>query len=422
MKRQRQPWLKFFFLFMLLSMAIPMAALGWYFQSAQTQQAEAPRLIVRQDQLPATFTPPKRPLLIESKPGLALIDDTSDTPRFTRTFQVQNPMRLMKQSQMAGFVDKIKNAKDEDERQESIDKAKTALEKQYEEYVSTYEKQIDQLESRLDKLKEQLEKRKKAKERLVNMKLELLVSEADGIGWPGENSASGWTAKANPIVSGLSRFPSQTSPSGTIAPVPRPSFSAPVQGRALTVPGTTYAPRQGQNGTAYFPSQSVQPPQPSQPRRAAPTLNPFSPKERPSLPAVASTLPSSIPGPVDVYVTAAFPKQQLNHGLELLQQDKVDTFIRRFMDSGELLDVLSDKTLDEFVSDFSGDQADYIEYVLESILESEKKAKFSADGKRFTIKIDGQQFVLKNPNGSWCIVNLHEIMPPADDEKESARR
>lgn len=58
------------------------------------------------------------------------------------------------------------------------------LTQQYDAHVQQYEQQVAELENRLAKLREHVQKRRDAKSRLVALKLELLLSQAEGMGWP----------------------------------------------------------------------------------------------------------------------------------------------------------------------------------------------------------------------------------------------
>jgi hypothetical protein len=68
------------------------------------------------------------------------------------------------------------------------DDVKTELSKQYDEFLGQQQQQIEQLKERIAKLEEQLERRREAKDRMVELKLEMTLSEADGLGWPSGNS------------------------------------------------------------------------------------------------------------------------------------------------------------------------------------------------------------------------------------------
>ncbi|MFN7573730.1 MAG: hypothetical protein ACK5SA_01590 [Planctomycetota bacterium] len=67
---------------------------------------------------------------------------------------------------------------------------KANLEKRYDLFVEGQSKQVEELEARLAKLKEQLDKRRAAKERVVELKLQMVLSQADGLGFPESGSAN----------------------------------------------------------------------------------------------------------------------------------------------------------------------------------------------------------------------------------------
>jgi len=74
----------------------------------------------------------------------------------------------------------------EDSPQRAAIRAEVAqlLGQQYDQHLAAQVKQMADLENRLEKLREQLERRQAAKTKLVELKLELLLSQADGLGWP----------------------------------------------------------------------------------------------------------------------------------------------------------------------------------------------------------------------------------------------
>ncbi len=75
-------------------------------------------------------------------------------------------------------------AQDEETRSKAAEELKTGLGKQYDSFIEGQAKQIVELEERLAKLKEQLEKRRAAKERMVELKLQMVLSQAEGLGFP----------------------------------------------------------------------------------------------------------------------------------------------------------------------------------------------------------------------------------------------
>lgn len=58
------------------------------------------------------------------------------------------------------------------------------LEEQYDAFLGDREQEISHLEERIAKLREQLSRRRDAKGRMVELKLEMVISQADGLGWP----------------------------------------------------------------------------------------------------------------------------------------------------------------------------------------------------------------------------------------------
>jgi hypothetical protein len=89
------------------------------------------------------------------------------------------------------------------------------LTQQYDAHVQQYEQQVAELESRLAKLREHVQKRRDAKSRLVALKLELLLSQAEGMGWP--------EAFPNPP-------PGSFGPSGLPGPVSQPNNASGMPG------------------------------------------------------------------------------------------------------------------------------------------------------------------------------------------------
>jgi hypothetical protein len=76
-------------------------------------------------------------------------------------------------------------AKDDVEaRSKAVEDLKTGLGKQYDSFIEGQAKQIAELEERLANLKEKLDKRRAAKERMVELKLQMVLSQAEGLGFP----------------------------------------------------------------------------------------------------------------------------------------------------------------------------------------------------------------------------------------------
>ena len=131
------------------------------------------------------------------------------------------------------------SAADDAARSKATAELKAGLEKQYDAFIEGQAKQITHLEERLQKLKEQLEKRRGAKERMVELKLQMVLSQADGLGFPDNgslNQAFIYPAPANLFIpnADAQNAPFSTSPIAPAAPqAPIPPATAP----APTLPG-----------------------------------------------------------------------------------------------------------------------------------------------------------------------------------------
>lgn len=119
---------------------------------------------------------------------------------------------------------------------------KANLEKQYDLFVEGQKKQIEDLEARLAKLREQLDKRRAAKERVVELKLQMVLSQAEGLGFPDNGYPNGATMFGQnlyqtPLPSdGYSNvYPAQDSPA-LLPPAPVPPQSIPL---LQTIPPAT---------------------------------------------------------------------------------------------------------------------------------------------------------------------------------------
>jgi hypothetical protein len=82
-------------------------------------------------------------------------------------------------------IEKLRNAESDDEKSEAREELKEALAEEFDEFLKHQSEELEQMEERLEKLRAQLEKRRDAKDDLVDRRLQMLVDEAEGMGWPG---------------------------------------------------------------------------------------------------------------------------------------------------------------------------------------------------------------------------------------------
>jgi hypothetical protein len=143
---------------------------------------------------------------------------------------------------------------DSAERREAREKVSSSLSTLYDEHLADQEKQIAALAERLDKLRGQLVKRKDAKARMVELKLEMVLSQADGLGWPDEGAArarglsgtTDWFIQSDDV----SAFPPATryqqvlevGPNGEEIEIVRPLLSLPASPVAPVAPAAPATP------------------------------------------------------------------------------------------------------------------------------------------------------------------------------------
>lgn len=86
----------------------------------------------------------------------------------------------------------ILNAEGTAEAKEAARAALSAvLAKQFDRDTTRREKEVVDLEERVKKLRDQVDKRKGAKDKIVGLRLDTILNEADGLGFPGQGTPSG---------------------------------------------------------------------------------------------------------------------------------------------------------------------------------------------------------------------------------------
>jgi hypothetical protein len=101
---------------------------------------------------------------------------------------------LHKSQEKAAAALKTYSAAETDEQRTAAEKdLQNAVSEQFEVLMKSREDQIAELKSRLDKLTEQLQKRRDAKEQIVKLRVQVLVNEAQGLGFYPEGTPA-WPA------------------------------------------------------------------------------------------------------------------------------------------------------------------------------------------------------------------------------------
>jgi flagellar motor protein MotB len=144
---------------------------------------------------------------VETTPAPALpmapFAQQPELPQIEQNFGNRSPYSLLTtvsgqnlgaNSPLAAAMQALKQADSDEGKQEAQQKVKEALEKEYDAFLAQNEKQLEELEKRLEKLRDQLDRRRQAKNKMVELRLQMIVSEAEGLGWPEQMPQSNWRA------------------------------------------------------------------------------------------------------------------------------------------------------------------------------------------------------------------------------------
>jgi hypothetical protein len=109
--------------------------------------------------------------------------------------------------EMRKVLNAIKDAESNTDKQESITKLRGLLEEQYDDSLDAYGRHLDEMEKKIAELREQLQRRRDARAEMVDLRVKMLVSEAEGLGWPDERPAAyfsipGIVPPGNPLQQG----------------------------------------------------------------------------------------------------------------------------------------------------------------------------------------------------------------------------
>ena len=104
-----------------------------------------------------------------------------------RTYRNQDPL--------AQAMKDLKEAEDNDAKDTALDTIRGELEQQYDAFLKSNEEQIEELQTRLDNLREQLVRRRDAKSKMVELEMERVLNESEGLVWPnnGRRNARGFS-------------------------------------------------------------------------------------------------------------------------------------------------------------------------------------------------------------------------------------
>jgi hypothetical protein len=145
---------------------------------------------------------------------------TSESPfvrggsRFSSTYAVADAA----EGEAQGLLAKYTKSTDEKARAEARATLTKVLERQFDLRQKAAESEVAQLEAQVQRLRDLIQKRQQARQEIVQKRLDQLLREAEGLGWPAPTS--GGRGPYSPAVSPLSPKGSASGQSGqNIAPV-----------------------------------------------------------------------------------------------------------------------------------------------------------------------------------------------------------
>lgn len=128
----------------------------------------------------------------------------------------------------------FREADSESAKTDAKNKIEELLTAQYDESLDNYDRYLEELSSRLAEMKKQVEKRRDARDEMVQLKLLMVISEEEGLGWPDNRPGFGMPSLRIQSGPGLPGFSgggatifSQPSPDPALAPTPFAPADAP---------------------------------------------------------------------------------------------------------------------------------------------------------------------------------------------------
>lgn len=102
-----------------------------------------------------------------------------------------SPEEIEANQSFQNAVKTLRSSTEEETRNKAKDTMHSALEKQFDIDFARREKELAEVEQRVRKLRDQLEKRKAARDRIVELRLQTLVNETEGLGFPDTRVSEG---------------------------------------------------------------------------------------------------------------------------------------------------------------------------------------------------------------------------------------
>ena len=124
------------------------------------------------------------------------------------------------QEKAAAALQSYSDAESDEQRTAAENELQAAVSEQFEVLMKSREAQIAELKARLDKLTEQLQKRRNAKDQIVALRVQVLLNEAQGLGfypegtaeWPAMEYGMGGSRMLAPVPVRVPTYPGTTPP------------------------------------------------------------------------------------------------------------------------------------------------------------------------------------------------------------------
>ena len=185
----------------LLLCAACLCSAGVFVKSAMTQERvrdeeplrEAPRRDLFED--PDRVTPRPNANTLTPLPDAAFSAPMRPrTVRHTVTRTLMEPIppeELKAMQKLQAAIQQLKTGKENAARKAATETIQQQLATQFEADLKQREKELAEVEQRVKSLREQLDKRKAAQADIINLRLQTLINDANGLGFPDTGFASG---------------------------------------------------------------------------------------------------------------------------------------------------------------------------------------------------------------------------------------
>lgn len=122
--------------------------------------------------------------------------------------EVVPPEEVAEGVKLRAAIEALKNSQSDAEKKKAADIIQEQLKSQFERDLKQREKELATVEDRVRKLREQLDKRKAAQGDIINLRLQTLVNEANGLGFPASSFGGPTPNQFSPDSLDRGQFPS----------------------------------------------------------------------------------------------------------------------------------------------------------------------------------------------------------------------